>query len=358
MKSKLYLLFCLACCACTVGYFYIFAEDRFLSKSQFSIIVDDQSSADVSAGLLSLIGGSGSAASADLQSTIGFIHSADLLLKLENEFDLINHYKSPKNDLIFKLKENASLEDRLKYYRERIVAKINTSTGLIDLNVETFEPGLSYKLSQSILSDTEQFINSMNKKVANERLTFVKTELDRAQAGVELCEKNLLNFQSKHQIIQPEAIIAARLEAIQGLRLEKINKEIKLSTLRATSSRSPLIPELKTTIKKIAEEITAQEAVLAGADQEKLNKLLAVYKSLQLKLTFANKLREGAEILLEQTRAEAITKSRFFSVIQNPYLAEDYTNPRRMYLSATFVACIMLVFYILRAFWMSIFDRI
>ena len=102
MKSKLYLLLCLACCACTVGYLYFFAQDRFLSKSQFSIIVDDQSSADVSAGLLSLIGGSASSASADLQSTIGFIHSADLLIKLEKEFNLPEHYKEPMRDVIFK----------------------------------------------------------------------------------------------------------------------------------------------------------------------------------------------------------------------------------------------------------------
>lgn len=346
------------CCACTVVYLYSFAKDRFLSKSQFSIIVQDRSGADVSAGLLSLLSSGGSSANPDTQAAIGFIYSSDLLLKLEKEFDLVKHFQAPKGDIVFKLEDDASLEDRLEYYRKRITAKYNTGTGLIDLSVESYDPNLSFKLSEKIFEDTEKFINSLNKDVAQERLNFVQSELERAQSGVEKCEQDLLVFQTKHQIIQPETIIAARLEAIQGLKLEKINKEIKLSTLIATSSRSPLIPELKTTIRKILEEIKNQEAVLAGADQEKLNKILSDYKALQLKLAFAIKLRQGAQILLEQTRADAITKSRFFSVIQNPYLADEYTNPRRLYLSLTLIGVIILSFYVLRAFWLSMFDRV
>lgn len=358
MKTKLYFLLCFICCGCAVAYIYLFAEDRFMSKSQFSIIVQDQSSADVSAGLLSLLGSSGSSATPDMQATIGFIHSADLLVKLEEEFNLLEHYKSPKNDVIYKLEEDASNEDRFTYYRKRIIAEFNPATGLIDLSVETYDAELSFKLSQKILLYTEEFINSLNSDVANERLNFVGLELERAQQGVEKVEKELLAFQSKHQIIQPEVIIAARLEAIQGLKLEKIDREIKLSTLKSTSSKSPLIPEMQATIRKLGDEIKSQEEVLAGSDQKKLNKILSDYKALQLNLTFAIKLREGAEILLEQTRAEAITKSRFFSVIQNPYLSDEYTNPRRLYLSITMMIIIVLSFYVLRAFAFSVIDRV
>jgi len=328
-----------------------------MSKSQFSIIVDDNTSADTSANLMSLLGGDQGAASPDSQSTVGFILSADLLLKLEKEFDLAKHYQAPKDDILFKLTDNALLEERLEHYRKRIKAQFNSTTGLIELTVETYSPELSFKLSKRILEDTELFINSLNKEVANERLQFVRIELERAQSNVEDHENKLLEFQNKHKIIQPEVIIAARLEAIQGLRIEKINKEIKLSTIRASSSKSPLIPQLIASINKLQEEITTQEERLSGEDQQKLNNLLAEYKTLQNDLNFALKLREGAEILLEQTRAEGISKSRFFSVIQNPYTSEYSKNPRRIYLSCSFVALIALSFYILKAIIKSMMDR-
>lgn len=358
MKTKLYFLLCIICCACVVVYLYRFAEDRFQSISQFSITVEDQSSAEVSAGLLSVLSGSGNVAGPDLQAAIAFIHSADLLSKLEEEFNLAEHYKQPEHDIIFKLEDDASLEDRLKYYRERIVAKYNQVSGMIDLSVETFDPGLSHRLSKQILSDTEQFINSLNKDVANERLNSVNVELERAQNVVEQSEQDILSFQTKHKIINPETIIAARIEAIQALRLEKDNKEVNLRVLKSTSSNSPLIRELIATIKETEAAIQSREEVLTGPEQVKFNTILAGFKSLQLKQDFALKLREGAQLILEQTRAQAITKSRFFSVIQNPYLAEEYTNPRREYLSATWVTVIILSFYLFRAFCLSIFDRV
>jgi len=88
-----------------------------------------------------------------------------------------------------------------------------------------------------------------------------------------------------------------------------------------------------------------------------LSQISAEFKELKLQLEFAIKLKEGSETLREKTRAEAISNSRFFSVIQNPYHSEEQTNPRRVYLTITVIAVILLSFYILRALTLSIFDR-
>lgn len=357
MKIKLYWLLCLILCALSTFYLFSIAKDRYISRAQFSIIVNDSTTADASTGLLSILSGGQAGSSPETQSTVGFIQSADLLFQLEEDFNLTEHYKAPKEDFIFKMEDDASTEDRLEYYRNRIIAQVNSASGLIDLSVECFDPETSYAMSQKILQSTEQFINSLNKKVANERLSFVKEELNRAQNNVEAQEAKILEFQNKHRIIQPEVIIAARLEAIQGLKIEKINKEIKLSTIKASSNNSPLIPELTIAVDKLGNEIAIQEERLSGDNQQKLNSVLAEYKSLENGLGFALKLREGAQIQLEQTRAEGISKSRFFSLIQKPFLPEEYTNPRRIYWSITVSVCIVLIFYLIRAIGSSIFDR-
>lgn len=357
MKIKLYWILCFILCGLSTFYLFAVAKNRYISHAQFSIIVNNSTTANTSAGLLSILSGGQGSASPDTQSTVGFIQSADLLNQLEEDFKLTEHYKAPTEDFVFKMQDDASTEDRLAYYRSRIIAKINSTTGLIDLSVESFDPELSYTMSKQVLKSTENFINSLNKKVANERLTFVREELNRAQSNVKEQESKLLDFQNMHRIIQPEAIIAARLEAIQGLRIEKINKEIKLSTIKASSSNSPLIPELTNAVNKLAKEISTQEEKLSGDDQQKLNNILAEFKSLQNSLNFALKLREGAEIQLEQTRAEGISKSRFFSLIQKPFLPEEHTNPRRIYWSITCSVCIILVFYLIRTVGLSVFDR-
>ena len=85
---------------------------------------------------------------------------------------------------------------------------------------------------------------------------------------------------------------------------------------------------------------------------------LAQFKELQLNLELSLNLRKGAELILEKTRAEAITTSRFFSVIQNPYLLDEETHPRRLYLSITSVIVILLTLYLSRAILASVRDRV
>ena len=357
LSIKLKAISILISCVLPALYLWLIAEDRFQSVSHFSVTVEESNNAEASAGLLSLVAGTPSTAS-ESQIIIGFINSSDILFELEQEFDLISHYTEPAADVIFRLKRGATKQQRIDYYRNKIYARVDAHSGLIYLTVESFSPALSAKMSHYVLSKTENFINELNQEVANKRLSFAQAELKRAQNVIKQNEAALLAFQNQSKIIQPQAIIQAQLEAIQTLRLQKINKEIELTTLEASSPNSPTKRSLQTAINHLGYEIGKQEAALSGEDGQKLNQLLAQYKELELDLELSLNLRKGAELILEKTRAEAIATSRFFSVIQNPYLTDDHTHPRRWYLSITAAFAILLVIFIIRSLIASVFDRV
>lgn len=346
-----------ALCLIPVLYLVLIAQDRYQTSSHFSVVVEESNNVDASMGLLDFVGGASGVAS-DTQIAIGFINSADLLFELEGEFNLSEHYSAPASDFIFRLERGASREDRIKYYRKKILAQADAVSGLTILTVESFSPELSKELSEYILTKTEEFINGLNKEIASKRLSFAQEELDRAHNVIKQNERALLEFQNEYKIIQPEAIIQAQLEAIQGLRLDKIRRGIELATLEASSPNSPMRASLGNAIENLENEIKNQEAALSGPEAQKLNQILAQFKELQLNLELSLNLRKGAELILEKTRAEAITTSRFFSVIQNPYLLDDDTHPRRLYLSVTSVAVILLILYLSRAIIASIYDRV
>lgn len=353
----LMLIILMIVCCLPVTYLIFFTEDRFISESQFSIVVEEDSNVEASMGILAMVAGP-SSGSVDTQSAIGFIHSTDLLLEIEKEFNLVEHFTAPRNDIIFRLAQDPSLEERVEYYRKCINAVNDPATGLVHLTVETFNSQLSFDVSKKILEKTEFFINNLNKDVAKKRLNFAEIEVDRANEKIRSNEQALLKFQNDHKIIQPEAIIEAQLAAIQMLKLEKINREVALITIRTSAPNSPNIKSQEAAIDQLVKTIEAQEAILSGPGQQKLNQLLAQYKEIELNLNFAVELRKGAEMILEKTRVETISKSRFFSIIQNPYLSEESTNPRRWYLSITSVLVILLGFYIVRAIIVSIYDRV
>ena len=344
-------------CAIPALYLYLVAEDRFQTISHFSVVVEESNNAEASMGLLDIVTGA-SAEATDAQVAIGFINSSDLLFKLETEFELIDHYTSPATDFVFRLKQNPTKRDCLDYYRKKIFAQADPESGLIHLTVESFSPMLSQEISKYVLNETEQFINNLNKEIAAKRLSFAQAELERSHHTIKSYEQALLDFQNKHKVIQPEAIIQAQLEAIQGLRLDKIRKGLELATIEASSPNSPMLMALGNAIENLEKEIKNQEAALSGPEAQKLNQILAQYKELELNLELSLNLRKGAELIFEKTRAEAIATSRFFSVIQNPYLSDDNTHPRRVYLSITSAAVILLLLYVIRAIIASVYDRV
>jgi capsular polysaccharide transport system permease protein len=338
------------------AYISFLAEDMYTSESYFTVVVDDSDGVDLSSGLLNIMGQTNKG-NTDTQTVIGFIQSADLLLDLERKFQLDEHYSSPKNDFIFNLNKNATVEDRIKYYRNHITAEFSTTSGHVILNIETYSKDLSFEISKYILSRTEKFINELNQSIAKKRMSFVIDELNRTEENIKKREKLLLNFQNINQIIEPDEVIKSQLRAIQALRIENFHKKVDLITVKSESPNSPLIKSLETTIAQIDDEISSQEKALAGPEQQKLNQLSAEYKNLVLDLEFAVKLHEGAQVLLEKTRADELQHTRFFSVIQTPSLPDGHSSPRRLYLILTAFAVCFLCYYISVALLKSFIER-
>ena len=338
-------------------YLWLFMADRYQSSAEFKIT--QQSSTGLDPGLLQLaLPGFSESGSVDSQIAIGYISSSDLLISVEEEFDLADHFSSPVTDPIFRLEEDATLEDRLEYYRKRISAHYNVETGMTSIVVSTYDPQLSKKLADALLEKSEKFVNKINKDIADQQLEFVESEVKRTEDGVNRATAALIAMQNTHNFISPEQEIASSIKAVEGLKSQLIGAEAQLSTLLRDSPDSPMIDGLRSRLRSIEELIGIESAKLSGSEKDRLNLLSAQFKRLQADLEFAIKLRAGAEVLLEKNRAEAVANSRFLTVIQRPYLPESATYPDRTYATVTILVLGALGFAILRTLFLSAFERL
>jgi len=90
---------------------------------------------------------------------------------------------------------------------------------------------------------------------------------------------------------------------------------------------------------------------------QKLNNILATYEDLQRKLVLAMELRQTTQALLEQTLVDAISRTRFFTNVQTPFFPEEALFPDKKKLTFTITICAILIFSILSALTLSMFDR-
>ena len=341
---------------CVIAYVWVMAQDRFISIASFKISRQNPASGEHGFAQLALPGLSDTG-SVDSQIAIGFVNSTDLLLELEKDFSLCDHYSSPARDFFFRLKRDAPFEERLEYYRKRIFAHFDKETGLTMLTVDTFDPRLSKKIADTVLQRTEVFINTLNQSVADQQLAFIRGEVARAEKQVNDVSSEVLNLQNIHNVVNPDAVISANLKTVQELRMERLRLETSLSTIERDSPGSPRIETLKSQLRSIDEQIAMESAKLSGPEQNRLNQVLRLYKELQIKLDFAIRMRTSAETMLEKNRMDAVARSRFLSVIQKPYQPEDVGYPRREYATATLAALGVLLFMVLRVLVHSIMEK-
>jgi capsular polysaccharide transport system permease protein len=341
--------------ALTVVYIWAFTQDRYVTTAAFKISRQDGSSVD--SGLVQLaLPGLTDSGSMDSQIAIGFVGSADLLMALEKEFDLIAHYTAPKRDFVFRMQPDWLLEDRLEFYRKRIFAHFDKDTGLTAVSVDTFDPELSHKIAQAVLTRAEAFINVINQEIADQQLAFVRSEVERTGTRVEEINRQLLELQNKHKFISPDDLIKGSVSAVQELQMDHLRADAELASLLRDSPGSPQIETLRSRLRSLQELIDIETAKLSGSERDRMNQILVEYKELELKLEFANRLRSGAEMMLEKNRIEAASRSRFFSVIQKPFLPEDSALPRREYATATIIVLGILLFLVFRALTHSILE--
>ena len=164
-------------------------------------------------------------------------------------------------------------------------------------------------------------------------------------------------MQNQHNFINPDEVIAANLKAVEEMRTDLLKAEAELSTLLRDSPNSPRIESIRSRVRSINELIDTEKAKLSGPEKDRLNQLLMQFKKLEIRLEFATRLRTGAEMMLEKNRVEAASSSRFFSLIQNPYLPEDVGFPRRPYATTAILGLGFLLYLILRALLRSMFER-
>lgn len=339
-----------------VAYVWAMTQNRFISTASFKI--SRQDSAGVEAGLAQLvIPGISDSSMTDSLVAIGFIDSSDLLLDIESKYSLVSHYSAPSRDFIFRMESDATLEDRLEYYRSRIKAHFDKETGLTNVTVDTFDPKLSQQIAVDLLKRSEDFVNHLNQEIARQRLDFIHGEVDRAVKTVDDINAEILELQNKHNVISPGETITENMRLIHELRMERLRMVAEADSLERDSPNSPRSENLHSRIRSLNELIDIEAAKLSGPEQNRLNQVLSQFKQLELKLEFALKLRTGTESLLEKSRVETLARSRFFSVVQRPFLPEDIAIPQRPYTTATIIVLGILLFLILRALILSMIER-
>lgn len=335
-------LWVVLCFSVAVLYFGFMASDRYVSRAELMIKQADQIKMLPDA--LSMLGIGGSNHQ-DVLLIQDYLKSWDMLAKLDKELALKAHYQSDGADYFSRLPEGVSREDFIDYYRKHLTLHLDELSGVLTVELQTFDPQYGQQVVGLMLKESERFINKLGHQVALEQLAFVEKEVNRAYQRLQDEKAKVLAFQNSHQLISPESTSSARLGVVSQIEGELVRQQAELKQLRSyMKDTAPAVVSVQSRVDALTRQLEQERAKLTGQDKDAMNEITAGYMDVQTQATLAADLYKTGLISLEQARIEAYRKLKHLLVITQPTLAEDAEYPRRLYNLAT-VGVLLCLFY-------------
>lgn len=331
-------------------YHGLLAGDRYVSTTVVSVRRAGHDSSAAS-GLSMLLPGA-SMSQEDTRYLREYLHSQGLLLRLEPELHLRAHYGEPRHDLLQRLPPDASQEDLLEYWRRRVELSLDEVSGLLSVRVQAFDAEQAQRINQALLREAEAFVNGISHRIADEQLAFARSELERAETQLTASQRSLVEFQTRHRLLDPQADAQASGQRAAELRARLSKLEAELSAKRAfLHEDAPDLVTLKAELAAVRQQVgrETQGATSAGAGSaagpgDALNRLAVSFHDLKTRAGLADGAYRSALAAVEATRIEASRKVKSLVVIEPPTRPETAEYPRRLYELATLLLLCLAVF--------------
>ncbi|WP_297814282.1 capsule biosynthesis protein [uncultured Helicobacter sp.] len=341
-----------------VIFYYLFiAADRYVSSITLSVRSINSDIAPVS-GLASLVG-INTGAREDVLFLKQYIHSLDMLNKLEQTIQIKTLYQAQKKDPFFILLNNADQESFLKFYQNRVKIVFDDTSGLLQVNVEGFLPQDAQTIAQAILKESEHFVNEISQSAAREQMIFAEQELLKAKTRLQNAKNELLTFQSRYGVFDPLKQAEAKANLTTGIENKIAEKETQLTTMQTyLNENAPQIVMLKSEINALKKQLSKETSKIVSSNNSKrLNNLAAKFQDLTIEVQFAQDAYKVALTAIETTRIESSRKIKQLVVIQNANEPQSAEYPKKLYNILTIFAILSMVYGIIKLIAMIIEEH-
>ncbi len=312
------------------GFYYgLVASDVFVSETRYAIRTGEQAPA---AGFLaSMLGPAATTRAGDDASIVrDYILARDMLDELDRRLDLRGHYAAASVDTLSRLWPDATEEEFLEYFRDKVEVEVETGTDITVLRVRAFDAETAQEIADAIIELSERLVNGISERITDDTLRFARRDLGQAEALVREANEAITRFRSESRSIDPGEETSAVLSIVTALegQLAEARAEL-LETESIMHSDSVQVKTLKNRVAALNQQVESERARLASEGGSDLARLIDGYAPLLLEQELAQHRYSSALASLEVARADAQRKQRYLIPFVKPALPDEAIEPER-----------------------------
>ena len=341
----------------TLVYLFGFAADRYVTESKITVTQvagAESGNADVGNILIPRYAQSLD----DLRYLREYILSLDMLLTLDQSLDLRSAFNLAERDFLYRLSDDAGQETFLAYYRSRVDVSVDTSASMLTVVTEAFTPELARNLNQTILFESEKFINHLSQASADEHLGYVMQAMERSREELDAARLAMRTLQNHYGTLDPIAQADAASSLIADLEAKSVQLQAELGQARSyLSESSSQVVMIKSTLASLKRQIGVERAKLAGSSEQKMSDVMVRYLDAKAQVEFSADMYRLSLTALERARTEAVRKLKSIAVIVGPQLAEEPEQPQPFRTLGALMLILIFLYGFLKLVWAVVEDH-
>jgi BexC/CtrB/KpsE family polysaccharide export inner-membrane protein len=320
-------------------YFGLIHPPVYVAETQFSIRGKENGAPSSMFSALIPTGGAGGIS--ESIAVREFIHSPQMFEELDERHGLRELYARFRLDPLNRLGSDASLEDALSFYADRVKVALDREASILKVQVHSYTAPSAFNIATSIVDISEDYVNDLSERVREATLADARSEVAKAEDEVREVRLALASFRNRSGELDPAARGAASVSALIALEgnITQLRGELA-SQLAIRRSDAPQVQEIEARIESLERQAAVQRRELASAGQNgTLAGVLEEYEGLVIQREYAETRLTAALTALDSARQLADQRERFVVPIVAPTQPTEPTEPRRL---ASFLLALVL----------------
>lgn len=329
-----FLLFVVFPSVLSLIYYTVFASDVYVSEGKLIVreSFDPEGAVAPSGGISSLLGkmglAGGGASTQNPMIISDYIKSRSSISDIGVE-KVRALYDNPNADWWSRLGHMADMEEIWAYWKNQVFVYADPTSGIVTLRVRAFSPQNSLDLANALLSNSERLINNISQRARHDALVRSEQEVERAMTGLARARTDMLDFQKRSNLLDPQDTAKEIMTLISELTLKKIELESQINAAGKTgASFRPGDRYQRSSIDVINSQIDELNLLLTGSGGGSLTAKLKDYELLKLKEQFSEQLYTISRSGYEEARRKSVRQLLYVAVIVSPTLPDAPLYPK------------------------------
>ena len=338
-------------------YYGFMASDMYVSEAK--VAVRSAKSGLSTNGLTALLSSPVlSSGGQDSMVVMEYVSSLDIVKKLSERSDFIEHYTSDEIDYVSRLKSDATRQEILDYYLERVNVQRDTMGDVLTVKVRAFTPEMAQQVASLIIELNEELVNTLSNRMEEDAIRSAREEVDRAASHLRKTALDINEFQLTNDSISPQdesMAVFGRLSAMES-RLSETRATLT-ETLAYMREDSADVVVLKNRINALERQLSIEKGRVTGDGEAGLGRLVGSYQPLLMEQEIAQQGYASSLASFEAARIDAQRKKQYLITFVKPNLPDASSEPRRLIKILTVMIYSFLAYLIFGLLWSALKDH-